>query len=100
DAGPDPGLVSQRPDLARPHEAFLADILARGVGGRPGPLQRRQEWCSLILSHVRSRAGRTASTVPAYYPASGMTERPRVWFSPAAGWRLVRCGRRSGGPEH
>jgi hypothetical protein len=31
-------VVSQRPDLARPHEALLAYILARGVGGRPGPL--------------------------------------------------------------
>jgi hypothetical protein len=38
DAGAGPGLVSQRPDLARPHEALLAYILAGGVGGRPGPL--------------------------------------------------------------
>jgi hypothetical protein len=38
DAGADPGLVSQRPDLACPHEALLAYILARGVRGRPGPL--------------------------------------------------------------
>jgi hypothetical protein len=29
--------VSQRPDFARPHEALLAYILARGVGGRLGP---------------------------------------------------------------
>ena len=29
---------SQPPDLARRHEALLAYILARGVGGRPGPL--------------------------------------------------------------
>src|SRR5450755_668161 len=29
-----------------------------------------------------------------------MTDRRRVWFSSAAGWRLARCGRRSGEPEH
>ena len=38
DAGTDPGLVSQPPDLGRPHEALLAHILAHGVGGRLGPL--------------------------------------------------------------
>ncbi len=37
-AGADPGPVRQRADLARPHEALLAYILARGEGGRPGPL--------------------------------------------------------------
>ena len=38
DAGADPGLVRQPPDLGRPHEALLTDILARRVGGRPGLL--------------------------------------------------------------
>ena len=37
-AGADPGLLSQRADLACPHEALLAYILAYGVGGRPSPL--------------------------------------------------------------
>jgi hypothetical protein len=30
--------MSQLPDLARLHEALLAYILGRGVGGRPGSL--------------------------------------------------------------
>jgi hypothetical protein len=113
DAVADPGLVSQPPDLGRPHEALLAYIPARGVGGRPGPLQRRQGWCSLILSQVRSRccperrvppdtagppavsrrarvertpvvSGRTASTATTYYLVSGMTDRRRMWFRSAA----------------
>ena len=66
DAGADPGLVSQRPDLAGPHEALLAHILARGEGGRLGLLERRQVGCSLIVSHISSRTvpGR-ASVCPA-----------------------------------
>src|SRR5215472_10194828 len=71
DAGADPGLVSQRPDLARPHEALLTGILARGESGRLGPLQRSQQRCSLILTSD---------------PAWRLAWRSRCGFSPAAGW--------------
>ena len=50
DTGADPGLARQAPDFTGPHEAFLAHVLSRGVGGGLRPLQRRQQWCLLDQS--------------------------------------------------
>ena len=57
-AGADPSVAGQLPNLACPHEAFLTHILARTVGGFPGPPQRRQEWFTQVLSHRYRRLSR------------------------------------------
>src|SRR5690349_24011752 len=61
-----------------------AERLVPGPGGLPaGPRAR-------VSNGRRVVSGRTASTTAACHPASGMTDRRRVWFSPAAGGRLAR----------
>ena len=62
DARADPGLLSQPPDLGRPHEALLAHILARGMGGRLRPRQRRQQWWALVLNHGPDQSGSRVCT--------------------------------------
>ncbi len=53
DTGADRGSIRESPDLLRPHEALLPDVLTGRVGSRPGPLQCRHERRAIVLSHHR-----------------------------------------------